>query len=686
MAGRRLTGITAERGLPPRLGAVVDGDGAHVSIVSRHADRMELCLFEGGMTRENRRLALPGRQGDVFFGFVPGLKAGALYGYRAYGPWQPASGHRFDPAKLLVDPYAIALDRPYAYDPRLSAPPDAAVDTASLVPRAIVTDLPLDAAPMPPSIPGFTYELPVRGFSMRHDGIAPSLRGTLAALAEPALMDHVAGLGVQTVELMPLCGWIDERHLHALGLRNAWGYNPVTHMALDPRLAPGGYGELRRVVDAFHARGIRVLVDVVLNHSGESDEFGPTLSYRGLDNRLYYRTHPDDPGLLVNDTGCGNTLALERGPVGRMALDALRLMVQAAGVDGFRYDLGTVLGRTETGYFEPDAPLLRQIAEDPILCDRIHVMEPWDIGPGGYQLGNFKPPYHEWQDRFRDDIRRFWKGEDAMVGALATRLAGSADLFQRNGRLPSAGVNFIAAHDGFSLADIVAYERKHNEANGEENRDGHNENHSWNWGVEGFTRDAAVIEARRRDIRALLATLFVARGTPMLTAGDEFGRTQGGNNNAYAQDNDLSWLDWAAADRAQADFTARLAALRARHAALSADAWLSGEPTEGCDLPDATWYGEDGILTIDGWQQAGRRLLSLFLRRADDGVLVVFNAGMDEALMALPPARPGRRLVVKLRSDTPEAKEATVSDMLRVGPRSVTILVEEAGDPSQSAA
>lgn len=680
-----MTGITAERGLPPRLGAVVDTDGVHFSVLSRHAETIELCLFESGMARENRRIPLPGRDGDVFFGFVPGLAAGALYGYRAHGPWEPANGHRFDPAKLLVDPYALALDRPYAYDPSLSAAPHAAVDTAPIVPRAIVTNLPRDAAPLPPGAPGFTYEVSVRGFSMRHDGIAPALRGTLAALAHPAVMDHIAGLGVQTVELMPLCGWVDERHLYALGLRNAWGYNPVTHMALDPRLAPGGYAELRHIVDAFHRRGIRVLVDVVLNHSGESDEFGPTLSYRGLDNRLYYRTHPDDPGLLVNDTGCGNTLALEREPVGRMALDALRLMVQAAGVDGFRYDLGTVLGRTETGYFDPDAPLLRQIAEDPILADRIHVMEPWDIGPGGYQLGNFKPPFGEWQDRFRDDVRRFWKGADAMAGALATRLAGSADIFQRYGRQPSAGVNFIAAHDGFSLADIVAYERKHNDANGEGNRDGHNENHSWNWGVEGFTHDAAVIEARKRDVRAMLATLFVARGTPMLTAGDEFGRTQAGNNNAYAQDNDLSWLDWAAADLRQAAFTARLAALRAQHPALFADAWLSGEPAEGCDVPDASWYGESGILAGDQWRQAGRRLVGLFLRRADDGVLAVFNAAMDETEIALPPARPGRHLVVSLRSDTPDEPPSPASGVLRLGPRSVTILVEEAVGPSQSA-
>ncbi|WP_062229463.1 glycogen debranching protein GlgX [Aureimonas frigidaquae] len=671
--------ITAERGAPSRPGAVVDSGGTHVSVVSQNADYIELCLFSPGLPQEDCRLRLPGRQGDVHYGFVPDLAAGALYGLRAHGPYDPAAGHRFDPSKLLVDPYALTLDRPFRYDPSLSAPPQAQIDTAPIVPRAIVTAPGRAAPPLPPAAPGFTYEILVRGFSMRHDGVAASLRGTLAALAEPACLDHIAGLGVDTVELMPIAAAVDERHLFALGLHNAWGYNPITHMALDPRLAPGGHAELARVVAAFHARGIRVLLDVVLNHSGESDDGGPTLCYRGLDNRLYYRTHPDDPGLLINDTGCGNTFALERPAVARLAVDTLRTFVESCGVDGFRYDLGTVLGRGQDGRFDPGAPLLSAIAGDPVLTDRIHAMEPWDIGPGGYQVGRFRPPYLEWQDRFRDDVRRFWKGEDAMIGPLATRLAGSADLFEQSGRDAAASVNFVAAHDGFTLADVTAYRTKHNEANGEENRDGHHDNHSWNWGVEGLTQDTAVRAARDRDVRALLATLFLARGTPLLTAGDEMGRTQLGNNNAYAQDNDMVWLDWAGADLARAAFTGRLARLRAAHPSLSQTRWLTGEPLAGTNVPDAAWLREDGPMRGPDWSDPARRCIGLFLRTTTEGVLFYLNAGMDEVEITLPQPRPGARLDLVLRSDTPDdpvEPQAVDAPALKIGPRSVTILVE----------
>ncbi|MCB8839651.1 glycogen debranching protein GlgX [Aurantimonas sp. VKM B-3413] len=681
--------ITAERGLPQRFGATIAKDGVHFAVVSENAEAIHLCLFDAAGTKEIQRLALPGRKNGVFFGFVPGLETGARYGLRAEGRYAPEDGHRFDPSKLLVDPYAVRIDRPFLYHPVLAAPPEQGLDSSPYMPKAIVCDPARDAEPLPFSPPGFTYEVLVRAFSQRHPEIPAEIRGTIAALAEPCLLDHLERIGVETVELMPLAAWIDEAHLTRLGLTNAWGYNPITHMAPDPRLAPGGLADVRRAVEALHARGIRVLLDVVLNHSGESDEVGPTLSYRGLDNFLYYRHAEAEPGLLVNDTGCGNTFAAQREPVVRLFLDTLRHWVETTGIDGFRYDLATVLARMPAG-FSAEAPFLAAVAADPVLKDRIHVAEPWDIGPGGYQVGHFPPPWFEWQDRFRDDVRRFWRGEPGMVGALATRLSGSADLFAAGGRRPSASVNMIAAHDGFALADLVMYEEKHNQANGEDNRDGHNDNHSWNNGVEGDTDDPAIIEARGRDIRALLATLFVARGTPMLVAGDEFGRTQGGNNNAYCQDNPVTWLDWQKADDSLASFVGRLSALRRARPALSADRFLTGEPANGTDMPDVVWLAESGEAMAEAdWNEAARHLLGMSvsaLHPADaaedceeDRAIVYCNASPTDAAVTLPTARSGHGYRLAIRSDRPEAAPVQLSGgPLTIAARSVFVLTEEA--------
>ncbi|WAJ27691.1 glycogen debranching protein GlgX [Antarcticirhabdus aurantiaca] len=680
--------ITAERGAPARLGANVAADGVSFAVHSGNAARVLLCLFDGSGEREIARLPLA-RQGDTHFGFVPGLAEGARYGLRAEGPWAPEAGHRFDPSKLLVDPYAVALDRPYRFDPVLTAPRQAGLDSAAVVPRAVVAKLDRTAAPLPFAPPGLTYETSVRAFSMRHASVPERVRGTVAALAEPAVLDHLVRIGVGSVELMPLAGWIDEAHLVCLGLCNAWGYNPIAHMAPDPRLAPGGWPEIRRSVEALHARGLRVLLDVVLNHSGEGPVEGPTLAYRGLDNALYYRHAEGQPGTLVNDTGTGNTFACDRAPVVALFLECLRTWVEVGGIDGFRYDLGTVLGRDDHG-FRPDAPLLAAIAADPVLKDRIHVAEPWDVGPGGYRIGEFRPPFLEWQDRFRDDVRRFWRGESGRVGALATRLCGSPDLFDRFNRAPSVGVNFVAAHDGFSLADIVAYETKHNEANGEGNRDGHGENHSWNNGVEGPTDDPAILAARGRDLRALLATLFLSRGTPMLVAGDEFGRTQNGNNNAYAQDNATTWLDWDAADEALIRFVAALSALRRSHPALRLDAFPSGRPLPGTDVPDVSWLRADGsAMEADDWNDPERRLLVLqFAAPGADGrparLLLAFNAGMKDAAIALPPAAPGERLVLALQSDCPDLLPRPLDPAhgLVVKARSVFVVTAEVVEPA----
>ncbi|MBU6267210.1 MAG: glycogen debranching protein GlgX [Sphingomonadales bacterium] len=517
---------------------------------SPHASAVWLCLFEDDT---ETRHALT-RDGDDWAIALPGDLAGARYGFRADGEWAPERGLWFDPAKLLVDPRAVELDRRFAYDPALA---HHGADTAALVPRAIV---PPALPEVPHTAPCFTpgglvYELNVRGFTLLHPDVPEGKRGTVAALAEPAVIAHLQALHVAAVELMPIIAWIDERHLVPLGLRNFWGYNPVAPMALDPGLCPGGVAELRETVAALHRAGIGVILDIVLNHTGESDVFGPVLCLRGLDNAAYAH---DADGRQINDTGCGNTLDFANPAVRALALDSLRHFVRHAGIDGFRFDLAPVLARGPG--FDSSAPFFAELAADPLLADRVLIAEPWDIGPGGYHLGQFPPNWLEWNDRFRDDVRRFWRG-DGDAATLATRLAGSADVF---GEQACRSVNFLAAHDGFTLADMVAYEARHNWANGEHNRDGHGENFSWNNGVEGPGDDPAVIERRRADLKALLGTLFASTGTILLTAGDEFGRSQQGNNNAYCQDSPIGWIDWQARDR---DLLAHVQALAARRAA-----------------------------------------------------------------------------------------------------------------------
>lgn len=590
-------------------GAIVEKDGVRFRVWSGAAERIWVSLFDGGES-EVARLELGRDEGGFFSAFAPGLKEGTRYGFRADGPYDPQKGLWFDPAKLLVDPYALEIDHAYVFDPRLS---QRGFDTAALMPKGVATALPTLALRPPLFEPGgLIYEVNVRGFTMRCAQVPEALRGTIAALAHPAIIAHLHKLRVAAVELMPVAAWMDERHLPALGLTNAWGYNPVSFMALDPRIAPGGWAELRDTVAALHAAGIGVVLDMVFNHTAESDVHGPTLSLRGLDNRAYYR-HAEDGG-PVNHTGTGNMLAADHPAVQRLVLDSLRAFIRHAGVDGFRFDLAPVLGRDGQG-FSPDAPLLRAMIEDEEIGSRLLIAEPWDIGPGGYRLGEFPAPFLEWNDRFRDDVRRFWRGDTGMVGALATRLAGSSDIF---GGARTRSVNFIAAHDGMTLADLVAYERRRNEANGEDNRDGHGENFSWNHGVEGPTGDEAVKARRAGDMRALLTTLFVSRGAIMLTAGDEFGRTQMGNNNAYAQDNEITWLDWQGRDRALEAFVCGLAAFRDEHAILRQTRFLGDDEVE--------WLREDGSpMTVADWQDPERRSLIMAIGRvrieiAPDGV------------------------------------------------------------------
>jgi glycogen operon protein len=563
--------------LSEALGASAKADGTSFAVRAPRAQAVSLCLFDG---QAEQRIAMR-RTDDIWQVELSGNLAGARYGYRAWGEWAPERGLWFDPAKLLIDPYAVHLDRRPAFSPRLSIQGE---DTAALVPKAIV---PGTFPEMPRAAPlfsrgGLVYELHVRGFTMRHPEVPTALRGTVAALAHPAIIAHLQKLHVAAVELMPVVSWLDERHLPPLGLTNFWGYNPIAPMALDPVLCPGGMAELRQTVAALHEAGIGVILDVVLNHTGESDMLGPVIGLRGLDDAMYAH---EPSGALINDTGCGNTLDFAYPPMRELALATLRHFVRHAGVDGFRFDLATIMARGPG--FDPCAPFFAELAADPCLADRVMIAEPWDIGPGGYQLGHFPEAWLEWNDRFRDDVRSYWRGDEA-PGNLATRLAGSADVF---GEQNCRSVNFLCAHDGFTLADLVAYADRHNEANGENNRDGHGENFSWNCGVEGPTDDPAILARRAADSRALLGTLFASTGTIMLCAGDEFGRTQQGNNNAYCQDNAISWIDWQRRDRALEDHVAGLAAWRATGLSRFAQFPRSGEwlRLDGTAMAAADW-------------------------------------------------------------------------------------------------
>ncbi|MER9231564.1 glycogen debranching protein GlgX [Mesorhizobium sp. M0622] len=624
-----------------QLGATITKEGIRFAAWSSSARRIWVSIFDVRGNREIDRLELQPEGEGVHTLFVAGLAAGTRYGFRADGDYAPEQGLWFDPDKLLADPYAVEIDSPYRYDSRLAARRSEGADTAPLMPKAIAGALPEPLAALPPLFRpgGLIYEVPVRAFTKLHPDIPEKQRGTIAALAHPLVVEHLQKLGVAAVELMPVTASIDERHLPPLGLRNAWGYNPVTFMALDPRLAPGGLAELRGTVVALRDAGIGTILDLVFNHTGESDRLGPTLSLRGLDNRAYYRHEAD--GRLVNDTGTGNTVACDHPVVREMVLDTLRHFVQHAGVDGFRFDLAPILGRVD-GIFDPNAPLLNAIRNDPVLGDRVLIAEPWDIGRNGYQLGNFPRPFLEWNDKYRDDIRRFWRGDSGMIGALATRLAGSSDAFAKPGQPTSRSVNFIAAHDGMTLADIVAYEHKHNEANGEQNRDGHDDNLSWNNGVEGETNDREIDTARFDDRCAVLATLFASRGTIMLTAGDEFGRTQRGNNNAYAQDNDITWLDWAGRDQALEQYTVLLAAMRRAAPALLDTSFLTGEPPAGSQLPDVAWVTETGVpLDEAAWGDPRRHRLVMVLGGDEDSRLAVIINGDRRACMFTLPERAG---------------------------------------------
>jgi glycogen operon protein len=683
-------------GAPFPLGATPDRRGTNFALASVHAERVELCLFNAAGDRELERVRLPERTGDIWHGHVAGIGAGQLYGYRVYGPFDPARGHRFNHHKLLIDPYAKAIDRPFRLAPSLyghirgDARADLsfdATDSAADMPKAIVT-APGAAVPPGPRVKWedtIIYELHAKGFTKLSPKVPEKLRGTLSGLAQPAALEHLVKLGITSVELMPLAAFIDERHLPPLGLSNYWGYNPVTFLAPEPRYLANGGNNLRAAVARIHEAGIEVIIDVVFNHSGESDELGPTICYRGIDNATYYRLKDDDPRFYDNVTGCGHTLAADRPIVLRLIMDAMRHWVTEFGIDGFRFDLAATLGRGETG-FDANGPFLATLRQDPLLSQLKLIAEPWDVGVGGYQGGAFPAGMAEWNDQFRDDVRRFWQGTSG-VGALASRLAGSSDRFNRAGRMPGDSINHVTAHDGFSLADLVSYTRKRNEDNGEHNRDGTDQNHSWTHGIEGPSDDPAIVAARRNDMRALLATLLVSRGTPMLRAGDELGQSQGGNNNAYAQDNATTWIDWAAAAQFAdlTGFVQRLVALRKAHPALRRNRFLTGTRVDGGAYKDATWRRADGVEFVEAdWRDGARRFIGLELFEDDDDtsdhVYVLVNGGA--ALSAtLPPATGQWKVALDSTDATPVAHGIGIA--LHVPARAVLVLIDDAKAAAQ---
>ncbi|MFG1461824.1 glycogen debranching protein GlgX [Xanthobacter sp. DSM 24535] len=627
-----------ETGRPYPLGAVPDGLGTNFAVFSANAEKIELCLFEPSGRREVARLALPECTDEVWHGYLSGAFEGLVYGYRAHGPFDPPQGHRFNPAKLLLDPYARQLTGPLRWSDALfgyrihGGRADLSIDrrdSAAAMPKAVVVGEATDwGDERPPRVAWedtVIYEGHVRGLSMGRTDVRAHERGTFAALTHPRFIEHLLKIGITAIELMPVHAFLQDRFLLERGLRNYWGYSTLAFFAPEPAfLSTGSLHEMRAAIRRLHAAGIEVILDVVYNHTCEGNELGPTLSFRGLDNASYYRLVPGDERHYINDTGCGNTVNLSHPRVLQMVMDSLRYWATAFRVDGFRFDLGVTLGREGTG-FDPGSGFFDAVRQDPVLSRCKLIAEPWDIGPDGYQLGCMPPGFAEWNDACRDGVRRFWSREPGRSGDLAARLSGSGDKFDRRFRKPWASVNYVASHDGFTLADLVSYAHKHNEANGEDGRDGHDANFSANWGVEGPTVDPAIVDTRAQVTRAMLATVMFAQGTPMLLAGDEFGRTQKGNNNAYCQDNEVSWIDWERArapdGRALTAFFARLAEIRRRFAILRAPHFLHGHAELAPGVRNIGWFDESGVeLHGEAWHADGGHTLAL--RRAGPAAMV----------------------------------------------------------------
>ncbi len=654
------------------LGATYDGAGTNFALFSEVADRVELCLFDADGAE--RRVDLAEVDGFIWHAYLPGIEPGQRYGYRVHGPYDPSRGQRCNPHKLLIDPYAKAIDGDVRWDPSVygyefGAPEQmSTTDSARQMPKAVVVNPYFDwGNDRPPRVPyheTVIYEAHVKGLTWRHPRVPEELRGTYAGIAHPAVTDHLKSLGVTAIELMPVHQFVNDHALANRKLSNYWGYNTVGYFA--PHHAYSSTGKLgqqvqefRGMVKALHAAGIEVILDVVYNHTAEGNQLGPTLSLRGIDNAQYYRLVDDDHRYYMDYTGCGNSLNVRSPHTLQLIMDSLRYWVLEMHVDGFRFDLAATLARE---FYEVDrlSTFFEVVQQDPVVATTKLIAEPWDVGPGGYQVGNFPPLWTEWNGKFRDTVRDFWRGEPASLGEFASRITGSADLYQDDGRRPVASINFVSCHDGFTLADLVSYNSKHNEANGEDNRDGDNHNRSWNSGVEGPTDNQDVLALRARQRRNLLATVLLSQGVPMIGHGDELGRTQHGNNNAYCQDNELTWVDWENADDQLLKFVRTLTDFRARHPVFRRRRFFTGKPvgrTSGNQLPDLEWFAPDGrTMTMDDWDNDLGRAVTLFVngegikergprgeRVTDDSFVICFNADHEWQEFALPPSGYGAK-------------------------------------------
>ena len=703
-------------GKPYPLGATWDGQGVNFALFSAHATRVELCLFDGpDDTRESARFALPERTEDIWHGYVPGLAPGQLYGYRVYGPYNPAQGHRFNPYKLLIDPYARALSGTISWDNslygyRVGSPyTDLTIgkrDSAPYAPRSVVVDERFDwgddRRPDTPLHDSVIYELHVKGFTKCHPAVPEPLRGSYAGLGSEPVIAYLKELGVTAVELLPIHHFVNDQYLVDRDLTNFWGYQSIGFFAPDPRYASSfGRGEqvaeFKQMVKALHAAGIEVILDVVYNHTGEGNQLGPTIAFRGLDNAAYYRLVPDNPRYYMDFTGTGNSLNTTHPRVLQLVIDSLRYWVTEMHVDGFRFDLARTLVR---GDGDRPSSFFDVVKLDPVLNQVKLIAEPWDVGPDGYWVGRFPAPWAEWNGKYRDNVRKFWKGDGGQAGEFASRIMGSMDLYRHNGRRPFHSVNFVTAHDGFTMRDLVSYNEKHNEANGEGNRDGDTHNNAWNMGVEGPTDDPEIRELRLRQIRNFLATLLLSQGTPMILAGDERGRSQGGNNNAYCQDNEISWLDWRADPEAEAicAFTRRLIALRRQHPLLHRRSFFQGPLNPGGAEYDVEWLSPDGQEVSPAlWNNSELRCFGLLLNGRvmrevdergrpvhDDVLLILFNAGHDPIPFILPdwPDDPLWEVLIDTADPAANGGRQPTSEIYQLQPRSLAVLAERAPQPA----
>jgi isoamylase len=696
-------------GEPYPLGATWDGSGVNFALFSEHATEVELCLFDGSTgTSEIGRVPLTEQTDQVWHVYVPDAKPGWRYGYRVHGPYRPNEGHRFNPAKLLLDPYAKAIDgrlqgnnEVFGYQvgsPQADLQPSEA-DSAPFMPKSVVIDAAFDwqedrllRVPWHETV---IYETHVRGMTMRHPFVPKQLRGTYAGMACPAVLDHLRQLGVTTIELMPVHQFISERHLLDRGLTNYWGYNSIGFFAPDNRYASsGGAGqqvtEFKRMVKAIHAAGMEVILDVVYNHTAEGNHLGPTLCFRGVDNDAYYRLVFDQLRYYMDYTGTGNTLNMMHPRSLQLLMDSLRYWVLEMHIDGFRFDLAAALAR-ELHDVDRLSAFFDIIHQDPVISQVKLIAEPWDIGEGGYQVGNFPPGWAEWNGKYRDSVRDYWRGTDASLGELANRLTGSPDLYQAGGRRPYASINFVTAHDGFPLNDLVSYNEKHNEANGEENRDGESHNRSWNCGTEGPTGDPEINKLRARQKRNFLATLLLSQGVPMLLGGDEIGRSQGGNNNAYCQDNETSWFDWEHADQDLLEFTRQVLRIRRDHPVFRRRGWFHGRPIHGSEVADIGWFAPSGQeMSEQDWQNGHINCLAMWLNGnaipdptsqgepvSDDCFLLLLNAS-DKAVGFTPPPNVGGGWTPVLATD-PEmpSRDLGAEQAVMVLGRSLTVLCQK---------